>query len=312
MPAHGQEPARIIRIWGNDQMAGLMARWEIAFRQAHPDTRFEDKLYGPASAMAGIYTGVADLSLMGHELQTDESMAFEWVNQYKALGVEVATAGLDQHSNGAAIVVFVHRDNPIRQVSLSELDAIFGSEHKRGSRNIRKWGDLGLAGEWAQQPIHTYGYGNQTEGGAFFRQRVLENSYKWTCDLKEFDSSQQENGQIIDAGPKIVAALAKDRYGIAFAKMMYRNDSVKPIALGESDTGPYFAPTPDNVASRTYPLTRAVMVCLNRPPDGSVRDVVKTFLEYVLSAAGQREVTRDGGYFPLSTEIARAQLQKLE
>jgi phosphate transport system substrate-binding protein len=293
-------------------MAGLMARWETAFRHVHPDIRFEDKLYGPASAMAGIYTGVADLSLMGHELQTDESMAFEWVNQYKALGVEVATAGLDQHSNGAAIVVFVHRDNPIQHLSLSQLDAIFGSEHKRGTRNIRKWGDLGLTGDWAQQIIHPYGYENQTEGGAFFRQRVLENSYKWTCDLEEFGNGRQDNGKIIDAAPKILAALAKDRYGIAFAKMRYRSESVKPVALGESDSGPYFAPTPANVASRTYPLTRSVMVYLNRPPDGSVRDVVKTFLEYVLSPAGQREVTRDGGYFRLPAEIARAQLQKLE
>ncbi|MBV8833076.1 MAG: substrate-binding domain-containing protein [Acidobacteriaceae bacterium] len=301
-----------IRIWGNDQMATLLGYWEAAFRQTRPDVRFEDKLFGPASAMAGIYTEVADLSVMGHELQTDESMGFEWVHQYKALGIEVATAGLQKHSNGAALVIFVHRDNPIRQLSLAQLDAIFGSEHKRATQNIRTWGDLGLAGDWKDRPIHAYGYASGTEGGAFFRRRVLENSYKWNCDLKEFDNAQGDDGKLVDAGPRIVAALEADRFGIAFSKMMYANASVKAVALREFDSGPYFEPTPENVATRAYPLTRTVMVYLNRQPDKPIRPRLQQFLEYVLSREGQRQATRDGGYFPLSADIADAQLEKLK
>ena len=271
-----------------------------------------DNLFGPASAMAGIYTGVADLSLMGHELQTDESMGFEWVHQYKALGIEVATASLDKHSNGAILIVFVHKDNPISQLSLAQLDAIFGSEHKRSDKNIRKWGELGLSGDWADRPIHTYGYNSGTEAGAFFRERVLENSFKWSCDLKQFDNGQQDDGKLVDAGPQIVAALKNDPYGIAFAKLMYADESVKPIALRDGHSGPYFAPTRANVASRAYPLTRTVMVYLNRAPGRPVRPILKAFLEYVLSPEGQSEIQRERGYFPMSADMIETQLQKLQ
>ena len=293
-------------------MAPLMGYWESGFRKTHPNVQFMDNLFGPASAMAGIYTGVADLSLMSHDLQTDESMGFEWVHQYKALGIEVATAGLDKHSNGATVIAFVHKENPLSQLSLAQLDAIFGSEHKRSSKNIRRWGELGLTGDWAEQPIHTYSYNGETEAGAFFRQRVLENSYKWNCDLRQFDNGQQEDGKLVDAGPQILASLERDPYGIAFSKLMYATASVKPLALRDGDSGPYFAPTPINVASRDYPLTRTVMVYLNRAPGSPIKPILKAFLEYVLSPEGQAEIQREGGYFPLRLQVVQSQLQRLQ
>ncbi len=39
---------------------------------------------------------------------------------------------------------------------------------------------------------------------------------------------------------------------------------------------------------------------------------MKEFLRYVLSRQGQQEVARDGGYLPLTPELVRAQLDKLE
>src|SRR5260370_21380568 len=152
----GRDGAGVIRSWGNNEMAALLKSWEQGFRKYRPAIRFENRLMGPASAMAGVYTGVADLSWMGHEILKEESMAFEWVFQYKAFGVEVANAGLDVHNHGSALVVFVHKDNPITKLTLAELDAIFVSEHRRGAKNIRPWRELGLAGEWADQPIHAY------------------------------------------------------------------------------------------------------------------------------------------------------------
>jgi phosphate transport system substrate-binding protein len=107
---------------------------------------------------------------------------------------------------------------------------------------------------------------------------MLENSYKWNCDLKQFDNRQREDGKVMDAGPEILDALKHDRYAIAFSKFMYRNDSVKPLALGETLSGPYVAPTRESVGSHAYPLTRTVMVYLNRPPGRPLRAIVQAFL----------------------------------
>jgi ABC-type phosphate transport system substrate-binding protein len=213
-------------------MAALLNRWQAEYRKTHPAVQFENKLMGSASAMAGIYTGVAELAWMGHELRTEESMAFEWVFQYKALGIEVATASVDQYDHGAQLVIFVHRDNPITRLNLAQLDAIFGSEHRRGSPNIRTWGELGLNGEWAAHQIHPYGYDAETEAGSFFRGTVLSGSYKWNCDLTAFRDEQLADGKTVDAAPHILAALTTDRYGIAYAKVRYATPNVKTLALG--------------------------------------------------------------------------------
>jgi phosphate transport system substrate-binding protein len=302
----------VIRSWGNNEMAPLLALWELGFRKYHPSVQFEDKLMGPASAMAGIYTGVADFSWTGHEIWKEESMAFEWIFQYKPLGIEVAASSLDVHDHGAALVVFVHKDNPIGKLSLDQLDGIFGSEHKRGGKNIRNWGDLGLAGEWADKPIHLYGYDAETEAGFFFRHTVLNDSYKWNCDLKEFADQQQADGSMVDAGPRIADALSKDRYGIAYSKLRFANASIKPVALAAANAGPYSLPVKETLREHTYPLGRVMMVYLNRAPDKPADTKLAEFLRYVLSREGQQTVVREGGYLPLTAPVAAAQLRKLE
>ena len=308
---HCAAQTTVIRSWGNEEMSGVLDRWQAGFRKTHPGVQFENKLMGPASAMAGIYTGVADLAWMGHELRTEESMAFEWVFQYKALGVEIATASLDRYDHGAQLVIFVHRDNPIGKLTLEQLDGIFGSEHRRGGKNIRTWGDLGLTGEWATRPIHPYGYDAETEAASFFRQTVLSESYKWNCELKAFRDAQLSDGRIVDAAPQIVAALAADRDGIAYAKLRYAQPRVKALALAGNGAN-YVEPLREAVQKRMYPITRSIAVYLNRDPGQPANPAVKEFLRYVLSRDGQREIELDGGYLSLTPEMAAAQLRKLD
>src|SRR5258708_36496682 len=138
----------VIRIWGDDQMDAVMKRWQAGFQKLHPNVRFESKLLGTGTGMAGLYSGVADIALLGRDATASEVMAFEWVFKYKPTGVEVATGSLDAPGKTFAIGVLVNNDNPLTKLTLAQLDAIFGSEHRRGARNIRTWGDLGLAGVW--------------------------------------------------------------------------------------------------------------------------------------------------------------------
>src|ERR1700724_1686802 len=77
---------------------------------------------------------------------------------YPPLGIEIATGSVDVRNFDYAHVFFVHKDNPLSKLTLAQLDAIFGSEHRRGPRNIRSWRELGLTGEWADKPITPYGW----------------------------------------------------------------------------------------------------------------------------------------------------------
>jgi phosphate transport system substrate-binding protein len=126
----------------------------------------------------------------------------------------------------------------------------------------------------------------------------------WNEGLKEFDDRD-----------KMLEALAKDRYGIAYAALAYRNAGVHPLALAERAPGPFVEPTRATVADRSYPLSRSAYIYF--APDTPTGDRVKPdpkireFLRYVLSREGQADVAREGDHLPLTPALAREQLDKL-
>ena len=117
---------------------------------------------------------------------------------------------------------------------------------------------------------------------------------------------------MVDAGPRILAALALDRYGIAYANLRSLNRQVKSIAIAANDDGPYYEGTKENLVERKYPLTRAVTMYVNRAPGQALDPTVKEFLRYVLSPEGQREVAQDRDFLPLSQATAAEQIRKIE
>lgn len=302
-----------IRSWGNDRMLALMKRWEAGFRRFHPDATFETKLMGTGTGMAGLHTGVADLALMGRESNSTEDMAFEWVFRYKPLGVQVGTGSAGSPGKSYAPAILVHRDNPLASLTMVQLDAVFGCEHRRGAKNVRTWGELGLTGEWASRPIHVYAPDVQASTGAFFREVVLKDSYKWSCEMTEFAGPfpGRERADPDDGVREVVEALARDRAGIALSALGVATPAVKPVALSAEDGGPAFAPTPANVAARRYPLSRAVWIYVNREPKAPLEPKVAEFLRYVLSREGQQEVERGGDYLPLPAVVLVEQLRRL-
>jgi len=298
-----------IRIWGYPQMAALTKLWEEGFRAHHPAARFENRLAGTNIAMAGLYTGTADLAFMAREATPKERMAFEYTLRYQPTRFELATGSVDVPQHSPALVVFVHKDNPLSRLTLAQLDAIFGYERRRGHTPIDTWDQLGLGGGWSGQRINLYGYDPETGTGSHFRRVVLRDSYKSNWDrLREFTDAPQADGTIVEAGRQILDALAKDRFGIGVSTLNHANPLVKPVALAAEDGGPWLEARRETVFTRRYPLTRAVSAWVNRVSGQPLAPGVQEFLRYILSYEGQHDVVRDGGFLPLCAEVAREQL----
>lgn len=306
-----------IRIWGHgsfkrDFMGRLVKYWEEGFRRYQPGIHIENRMYGTASGIGALYAGVGDVAILGEEIDPSAASAFERVMHYPPLGIEIATGSLDVRNFDYAQVFFVHKDNPISQLTLAQLDAIFGSEHRRGLSNIRHWRQLGLEGEWADKPINPYGWRIDDSFSLYLQDALLNSSHRWNCDLREFAHINNPDGSVYDHGQQILDALAKDRYGIGVSNLRYMNPQVKPLALASQDGGPYYEATKENLILRRYPLTRIIPAFINRAPGKPVDPKVKEFLRYILSREGQEDIVRDGGYLPLSKEAIREQLKKLE
>ena len=311
----------VIRSCGNPQMVSLMKRWEAGFRRLQPGIQFADDLKSTSSAMYGLDMRTADLALMGRPIFPYERYGVyerSWV--YPAV-IEVATGSAEALHKSPAYAIFVHKDNPLARLTVRALDGIFGAERAGGwnaltwdtkvartaKDNLRTWGQLGLKGPLADQPIHVYGQpGLGTGAITYFQSRVLGGGETWNEDLREYADRQQ-----------MLADLAKDPLGIAYAPAAYANAEVKALPLAETKGGPYIALSPASVADRSYPLHRPVYLVYTMddrntdlmPTLGDPR--VKEFIRYILSRQGQQDVAEEGSYLPLPAPIVQAQLEKL-
>jgi phosphate transport system substrate-binding protein len=305
-----------IRLWGHgspkhDFMGRLINVWIAGFARHQPGVKFENHMYGTASAIGALYSGAGDLAILGEEISPAAATAFERAKHYPPTGIQIATGSLDVNFFDYAHMIFVQKDNPIKGLTLAQLDAIFGAEHRRGPGNIRTWGKLGLTGEWADRRIQPYGWQVDVDFALFFRETVLENSHRWNTDLKEFVHVIQPDGTQYDHGRQILDALARNPTGIAISNVRYANPAVRALPLARREGEPYYEPTNANLIAQTYPLVRIIPAFFDVAPGQPVDPKVREFLRYILSREGQQALVHDSDYLPLGPDIIRRQLEKL-
>ncbi len=315
LPAYQPAPAMsgVLRVAGNSEMAAVVARWAVEFRKHHPAVSVETHLTGSDTGIAALYTGHADVALLGRSPTLIEIQAFEWIFHYKPAQAEILTGSLNRAGQSPALVVFVHRDNPLRQLTMAQLDAIFGTEHRLAPADIRSWGQLGLTGDWANRPLRLYAPDSTSGTGRFFRHAVLNDSrmMNW-AQLTEFTDTVAAHGETHDAGRQVIAALIGDPSGLAISSLDFSAPEVRPVPLAITDTvGPVTA-TRETLIDRSYPLTRVVLACYNRKPGTPTDPLVREFLRYVLSREGQEAAAHESSYLPLAASSATLQIKNLD
>lgn len=296
----------IIHSCGSPQMADLLRLYEEGFHQLQPSVRFVDELKSTLTAVAGVYTGHADIGLLGREIWPTEEQAFQSAQGHPALMIEVATGSFDVPKATFALMIFVPKDNPIASLSIDQLEAIFGEA--AGTKQIQTWGELGLAGPWASRPVHLYGFSVDNDKSQIFSRLVFRKSERWSKFLHEF--SNAENGT--DAGQLIINAVALDPDSIGISNVHYATSSVRALAISTVSNPEPIVPTLETVENMTYPLTRTVYMVLNNDAAHPLSDAVREFLRFVLSRQGQMAVEKEGNYLPLPSANAAAQLRKID
>lgn len=314
----------VLRIHGTELTQHLVHLWEDNFLKLHPNIRFGD--YFVPSGFSGLTADTADINVMGHTAWRSDLKAFEEVYGYPPFEIMFATGGFNRgKGNTPGVIFFVNKDNPVSGLTLKQLDGIFGAERSGGWKgtiwsteaarsakdNIRTWGELGLPGEWADKPIHIYGIDATLSNWSDLIQReVFKGGDKWNPAMKEM----VRGGSKAPSDVQIVNAVADDKYGIGFnlMRVVEQQPKVKPLAIAATDAGPYVPPTKETMYRRTYPLSNAVYIYINRPPGTPISPRLKEFLTYILSREGQQDVVDDGMYLPLNPQAAREQREKLQ
>jgi phosphate transport system substrate-binding protein len=232
-------------------------------------------------------------------------MAYQWVYQQQPFGIIVATAGLHAPGQLFTPVVLVNAKNPLTSISLSQLDAIYGSEHRAAPVNIRTWGDLGLTGPWADKPIHPYGFGGEDALGVFFRHDVLRS------DFKPNPASHLLSDHDVGAGPapqRIAQAVAADPYAIGYTSLP-PGSATKALPIASPSP---IQPTEDALADHQYALTRSVWIYFRRTPDKPLDPRVDSFVRFLLTPQAQALVHPSDQLLPLTPDLQQKQIEKLD
>ncbi|TAH37281.1 MAG: phosphate ABC transporter substrate-binding protein [Planctomycetota bacterium] len=275
---------------GSDSMNNEMTLWAEGFAKFYPNVKVEIEGKGSSTAPTALTEGTAHFGPMSRPMKKDEEDKFEQKYGYKPLAVKTS---LD------VLAVYVHKDNPIQGLTLQQVDAIFGKTRKGGyEKDLVTWGDLGLTGEWAEKPISLYGRNSASGTYGYFKEHALfKGDYKDT--VKEQPGSSA-----------VVQGVASDKYGIGYSGIGYKTADVRAVPLAEKSGKPFVEAGMENAYSGTYPLSRFLLLYVNREPNKPLDPLRGEFLRYVLSREGQESVVKDG-YIPLPPKILLQELKSL-
>lgn len=271
---------------GSDTLNNLLTLWAEGFRKHYPNVNIQIEGKGSSTAPPALIEGTAQLGPMSRPMKKQEIEAFEAKFGYKPTAIGVA---LD------SLAVYVHKDSPLKELSLQQVDAIFSKTRKGGAaQDITTWGQLGVTGSLASMPISLYGRNSASGTYGFFKENAL---YKG--DYK--DTVKEQPGSA-----SVVLGVTEDKAGMGYSGIGYKTSGVKALALALKDGEKAYEPTYENVLEEKYPLGRLLYIYVAKEPNKPLPPVVKEFLTFILSKEGQEVVVKDG-YLPLTKAVADKQ-----
>lgn len=274
---------------GSDTLNNLMTLWAEGFKALYPNVNVQIEGKGSSTAPVALIEGTAQIGPMSRPMKATEIDAFEKKFGYKPMEVKV---GVD------ALAVYVNKDNPIKFLTLEQIDGIFSSTRKLGGADLTQWGQLGLTGPWAGKAISLYGRNSASGTYGFFKDNALGGG--------DFKASVKEQ----PGSSAVVQGIGSDLGGIGYSGIGYKTSGVRTVPIGDSEETAFDC-TQEASINGDYPLARFLLVYVNKAPDKPMDKLTAEFLKFVVSKQGQEVVMKDG-YFPLPASVSKEVIAQLE
>jgi len=274
---------------GSDTMNNLMTFWAEGFNRLYPNVKVQIEGKGSSTAPPALILGTAQIGPMSRAMKPTEVDNFERRYGYKPTQIRTS---LD------ALAVYVNKDNPIKGLNFSQVDAMFSKTRKGGYReDITTWGKLGLRGDWANRPISLYGRNSASGTYGYFKKKALfKGDYK--------NSVKEQPGSA-----SVVQGVTEDRYGVGYSGIGYKTSGVRAVPLVKKGNS-YKEAVIENVLDGSYPLARFLYIYINKKPGKPLDPLILEFVKYILSKEGQKVVIKDG-YIPLPASVIEEELGKI-
>lgn len=276
---------------GSDSLANMMTLWVEEFKRHYPNVNVQVQSAGSSTAPPAMAEGTSQVGPMSRAMKSGEIAMFEQKYGYAPTQIGVA---ID------ALAVFVHKDNPIKGLTMQQVDAIFSSTRQCGAEaDIATWGQAGLTGEWANRSIQMYGRNSVSGTYGYFKEKAL-------CKGDYKNSVNEQPGSA-----SVVQGVSASINGIGYSGMGYVTAGIKAVPLAKKAGEPFYEANAENAANGKFPLARLLYIYVNKAPNKEMEPAVKEFMTMVLSKQGQEVVFKDG-YVPLPKALAARELAKLK
>jgi phosphate transport system substrate-binding protein len=250
-------------------MVNLMQAWAEEYAKVAPGVRVEVSGGGSGVGVAALIRGSVDVASTSRDLKESEKAEAE-----RATGrtPREYVVGYD------ALAVFVHRDNPVEELSFAQLREIYAA----GGR-VERWSEVGvrIPGVRDDRIVRV---GRQSSGGTFefLRHRVLGDA-DFRLGTLEMNGSKE-----------VVELVSVTPTAVGYSGMGYAVPGVKMVRIVEEPGGEGVAPTAEATVSGRYPIARSLNLYVLGEPAGRMAG----YLGWVMSEAGQALV-EESGFVPV-------------
>lgn len=284
-------PDGVITSVGSDSMGELMNVWVEHYKKLQPKVTVQLTSGGSAAAPAALIEGSANIGPMARPMKPQEVADFRARYGFEPTQIKTAIS---------AIAVYVPKTSPLRQISLDELDRIYSADRRRaGGAGVANWGDLGVSGTLATEPVMAISAVDDSLEQIYFKQQVMMQG--------GFISGIQQASDT----RALFETLAANPAAIGFGVLTTPPAGVRILPIAQSKDERAVVPSEGTARSGEYPLARSLSVYVVRAPYTDFEPATRDLLSFILSNAGQT-VVRSQGLIPISAQAAKLELDKLQ
>jgi phosphate transport system substrate-binding protein len=254
---------------GSDTMVNIAQMWAESYGTVAQDVSVEVSGGGTGVGIRDLMQGITQIANCSREIEPTER---DQAKKNTGKDPVELVVGHD------AIAVYVHKDNPMEEVTIAQLVEIFGEGGK-----VDKWSQLGVDPAKIDGNDEIVRVSRQNSSGTYlyFRDHVL-NKQDFKAGSRDMSGSKD-----------VVELVTRTKSAIGYSGMGYSTKDVKMLRIKQNDGAEAIAPTIEHVLDKKYPLARSLLMYTLGAPEGAV----KAYLDWILSPDGQKIVV-EAGYVP--------------
>jgi phosphate transport system substrate-binding protein len=267
----GGEKKQAIANIGSDTMVNLAIAWADAYSKVEPAVSVEVNGGGSGQGVAALINDSCDIANCSRKFEEKETADFN--SKHPGKEPKEFMVGYD------ALSVFVHKDNPLNEISIEELQQMYAQDGK-----LAKWSDLGVSNIPGAKGDEIILVSRQNNSGTYhyFREAIVGKKNEMRLGTVDMNGSKD-----------VVDLISKTPNAIGYSGMGYASPMVKHLKVSRRKGEPAVEPTIATTLDKTYPIARPMFMYTAGEPSAEV----KKYLDWIMSPAGQK-IVEETGYVP--------------